>query len=443
MKKYSTLIAGAAAACFSLATSNVKAQTINLTEGTMDIVQGNGLACNDGTFTLANSFFRSFKISDYVNCSTFHVDSVHFGVDQAGSVNGSQLLNINLYTLPAGSALTSANLTLVGTFNGSLPDVLTSEIENVPFSNDINGSNSLVVEIASPDGTNDHIFLMGTNNSAQTKPSYWYAPACSTTDIADMNLTAPTLNSLAISVYGHPLNISAPDSFTAGKSAVCNGDVVTYTVPSMAGVTYTWSYTGTGATITGTTNTVSVSFSATATSGILSVTASNGTATSSPRSLNVTVSPKPLPTISRGGNVLTSSIATNCTWYKNNIAITGANAGTYTLTENGNYFVKVTQNGCSGNSDTVQITDISPTAIGNVDAKSIGLVISPNPTTDILNIQCKIPVNVSVFSADGKQILSVKDAKKIDMRTFNAGMYYVLFTTLDGTQLTREKFVKL
>ena len=67
-----------------------------------------------------------------------------------------------------------------------------------------------------------------------------------------------------------------PGNFTTSTSAVTRGTTrYTYTVPSVSGVTYRWSYSGTGATITGTTNSVRIVYSTTATLGSLSVTASN------------------------------------------------------------------------------------------------------------------------------------------------------------------------
>ena len=69
---------------------------------------------------------------------------------------------------------------------------------------------------------------------------------------------------------------ATPGNFTTSTSAVSRGTTsYTYTVPSVSGVTYRWSYSGTGATITGTNNSVRVVFSTTATLGSLSVTASN------------------------------------------------------------------------------------------------------------------------------------------------------------------------
>lgn len=93
-----------------------------------------------------------------------------------------------------------------------------------------------------------------------------------------------------------PLLPVQPLSFTASTTPVCQGDIdVVYTVPYDPSVTYTWLYSGgTGATIDGITNSVTVDFSLTSTTGVLSVTATNGCGTSSPRSINITV--KEIPT---------------------------------------------------------------------------------------------------------------------------------------------------
>jgi hypothetical protein len=67
-----------------------------------------------------------------------------------------------------------------------------------------------------------------------------------------------------------------PGAFTASTAAVIPGATsYTYTVPSVSGVTYSWSFSGTGATITGATNSAGVVYSTTATLGTLGVTATN------------------------------------------------------------------------------------------------------------------------------------------------------------------------
>ena len=90
--------------------------------------------------------------------------------------------------------------------------------------------------------------------------------------------TVVTVNPLAVQ----------PGAFTASASVVKIGTAnVVYTVPNVAGMIYTWSYSGKGATITGTTNSVKISFSTTATSGTLSVKATNGCGTSSARTIAI------------------------------------------------------------------------------------------------------------------------------------------------------------
>jgi hypothetical protein len=70
-----------------------------------------------------------------------------------------------------------------------------------------------------------------------------------------------------------------------------------YTVPSVAGVTYNWSYSGSGATINGTGNSITVDYDTDATSGILSVTATNSCGTST-MSRDISIIVKPDATLS-------------------------------------------------------------------------------------------------------------------------------------------------
>jgi len=91
-------------------------------------------------------------------------------------------------------------------------------------------------------------------------------------------------------VISFPVVASTPGDFTSAPAEVCQGSTGNiYSVPSVAGVVYTWSYTGTGHTIHGTGNAVSIDFSTSATGGTLSVTATNNCGTSSPRSINISI----------------------------------------------------------------------------------------------------------------------------------------------------------
>ena len=89
-------------------------------------------------------------------------------------------------------------------------------------------------------------------------------------------------------------NAPSTPSLITGPTNACpytapNGTNATYTVPAIAGVTYTWTGTSGASVVTGQgTNTVTVSYINGFTSGTISVTASTGCGTSAPRSLSIT-----------------------------------------------------------------------------------------------------------------------------------------------------------
>ncbi len=89
---------------------------------------------------------------------------------------------------------------------------------------------------------------------------------------------------------------SQPGMFVVAPTPVYQGQSgITYMVPNVAGITYTWAYTGTGVTINNMGNAAVLDFAANATSGTLTVTATNACGTSVPRFTNVTVSnPTPI-----------------------------------------------------------------------------------------------------------------------------------------------------
>lgn len=94
-----------------------------------------------------------------------------------------------------------------------------------------------------------------------------------------------------------------PGNFTASAATVYRGQInVTYTVPNVSGVTYTWSYSGTGANFSGNTNSITIDFDTTATSGELTVYASNSCGQSAVRTINILVKPYMTWTCDGGNN---------------------------------------------------------------------------------------------------------------------------------------------
>ncbi len=183
-----------------------------------------------------------------------------------------------------------------------------------------------------------------------------------------------------------------PAAFITSTASVCQGQTnVTYTVPNDPTVTYVWSYTGSGATINGTGNSVLVDFSATATSGVLNVTATNSCGTSSPRSINITVTPLPnqpanfttfTATVCQGQNNVTYTVPNDptvtYTW-----TYSGAGA---TITGTGNsVIINFANNATSG---TLSVT--ATNACGTSVARTINITVNPLPNQ---------PANFTTFSA--------------------------------------------
>lgn len=132
----------------------------------------------------------------------------------------------------------------------------------------------------------------GTNlgtSATYSSPTLADADAIACVMTSNATCTSPTTDtSNTITITN---NTPATPTFTTNPNTAALGQTgVVYTVTSVSGVTYNWSYSGTGATITGTGNSVTVDFSTIATSGNIYVVASKSGCLSSPASVAVTVS---------------------------------------------------------------------------------------------------------------------------------------------------------
>jgi len=112
------------------------------------------------------------------------------------------------------------------------------------------------------------------------------------------------------------------------------------------------------------------------------------------------------PVITVAGNLLTSNLPNGNQWYRNNIAISGANGTTYTATEAGVYTVlTIDQFGCIVSSNEINFV---VTAIVDVNGTEIGLKVSPNPGNGlfVLNFEVKgkDDLNISLVNALGQKV---------------------------------------
>ena len=144
----------------------------------------------------------------------------------------------------------------------------------------------------------------------------------------------------------------------------------------------------------------------------------------------------PIPTasiITQSGTILNSNASSGNQWYRNLVAIPGANDQSFTPTENGQYYDIVTLNGCS--SDSSNNIDV---IITNTEKLMCSVFqISPNPAKDYFFIKSSIPLEkdmkLTVFSNDGILIkeCEVNPEMKsneylIDVRNLSPGLYFLM-----------------
>jgi hypothetical protein len=141
------------------------------------------VACTDpGIGTLENHYWRAFNINEFTGDQAYNITSVEFGIEQALSLFGKdQPLTVNLYTnhgapFPGGDWQSN----LLATSGAIRVPNQDFTIFNVPITATVPaGTLELIMEVFSPDQTTDHnFFIIGSNASPETGPSYLSALDC-------------------------------------------------------------------------------------------------------------------------------------------------------------------------------------------------------------------------------------------------------------------------
>lgn len=143
-----------------------------------------GIACgpNDGvsTYTLRNSYYRVFALTDYGISGDFHVTDINFVVSTSA---GNIPLKVSVGTYSGtlgGNTLVKANIASLNSMMINVTDGDTSE--DVPLTADIPAGGNVAVEIdqaTAGNDTNNYEFYIGANGEGETSPGYVSSADCS------------------------------------------------------------------------------------------------------------------------------------------------------------------------------------------------------------------------------------------------------------------------
>ncbi|MCF8277303.1 MAG: T9SS type A sorting domain-containing protein [Flavobacteriales bacterium] len=242
--------------------------------------------------------------------------------------------------------------------------------------------------------------------------------------VSDGNGCEATSSDVEVIVNALPV---VPTISASGSTTICEGDSILLT--ASVETEYLWFPNGE------TTQSIYVS---SADDYYLTVENSFGC---SATSLETTVVVNPLPVapeISLNGTTLESDVPNGNQWYFEGAVLTGETNQTYTPTQNGYYYILLTDNnGCQAFSDSISLLTVGLS--GN--DKDSQISIFPNPAFDKISIQTEVADDYSfeLYDAVGKLVDSsvfFGQLHHLTISELNSGLYLLFVTNVDGRRET-------
>jgi Ni,Fe-hydrogenase III small subunit len=262
------------------------------------------------------------------------------------------------------------------------------------------------------------------------------AAGCDSIVTLNLTINMPTSSSMtetacgSYTLNGTTYNASGTYMQTLMNAAGCDSTItlnLTVNQPTTASMTVSEceSFTYNGSTYTA--------------SGVYTEVLTNAAGCDSVVTINLTIIGLPNAVATDNGDLtITASAGTSYQWVHcaTGLPIAGATSQTFTATVNGSYAVVVTNaGGCSDTSNCVLIDNI-----GIDELTDASIRVFPNPThSDVTVTMTSADATIEVADAKGTllQTINVKNGEKVDLSTYETGVYFLRIRTDNGSAIER------
>ncbi len=130
-------------------------------------------------------------------------------------------------------------------------------------------------------------------------------------------------------------------------------------------------------------------------------------------------------------------------WMQDGQIIEGATDSSYTVQENGDYRVIVSnERGCFDTSDVYRVTSID-NSVDDIDRIAAQISVYPNPAKNMLYVRSAVALRLGLYSIEGKLLKQFEAPQYISLEEWTEGLYFIKFFDRKGNMLKTEKILKM